>query len=151
MQKKLKRLTKHLINEYGFLLSRTFFCGTNGYQNYLGFSSILNSVTLNNNQKVTSWQPNGISSEKVEPPDESLTPKIYSYNLIIIVMVNELSSSYKEVISIYLSIYLSISLSLSLYIYIYILFMLCIVCQEILTLILQYKIVCLMHLNEQEM
>ena len=36
-------------------LGRMFFTGNDGYQNFLVFSPMLDSLTLDNNNKITNW------------------------------------------------------------------------------------------------
>ena len=72
-EKKLNDLTKKVahISEkgYDFLLGRIFFTGDNGYQNFLVFAPIHNSLTLDNNKKFTNWILTRTISEKIEPFD----------------------------------------------------------------------------------
>ena len=51
-----------------------YFSGLNSYQNFLGFASILNSLTLDSNKKFTNRASIGISSEKVKLFDTNLEP-----------------------------------------------------------------------------
>ena len=44
-----------------------YFTGDNGYQNFLVFASMLSSLLLDCNKKVTNWISTGISSEKIKP------------------------------------------------------------------------------------
>ena len=56
-----------------------YFTGNFGYQNFLVFTPVFNSVTLGNDKKnVTNWIPTGISPEKIKPFDFSLVPIMYS-------------------------------------------------------------------------
>ena len=40
------------------MLGRMYFTGNNGYQNFLVFATILSSLILNYNKKVTNWMSN---------------------------------------------------------------------------------------------
>ena len=59
---------------YNFLLDRMYFTGNDGYQNFLAFASILSSLILCRNKKVTKWISTGISSEKIKLFDTGLVP-----------------------------------------------------------------------------
>ena len=70
LRKKLTSLTnKAQISEkeYNFLLGRMYFAGDNGYQNFLVFALMLNSLILDNSKIVTNWILTIISSEKIKP------------------------------------------------------------------------------------
>ena len=44
-----------------------YFAGDNGYQNFLVFALMLNSLILDNNKIVTNWILTIISSKKIKP------------------------------------------------------------------------------------
>ena len=51
-----------------------YFTGNNGYENVLVFASMLSSLILDSNRKVTNWILSRISFEKIEPFDTGLEP-----------------------------------------------------------------------------
>ena len=57
---------------YDILLGRMYFTGADGYQNFLIFTSILSSLILDSNRKVTDWISTRILSEKIKPFDTGL-------------------------------------------------------------------------------
>ena len=68
---------------YYFLLGRTYFAGNDGYRNFLELSPMLDSLTLDNNNKkkkknVTSRISARISLEKIKQFDSSLTPIMFN-------------------------------------------------------------------------
>ena len=76
--KKLTNLTKKL-HKYQkknmiFLLGRMYFTSNDDYQNFLAFATMLSSLILDSNRKVTDWILTGISSEKIKPFDNGLEP-----------------------------------------------------------------------------
>ena len=50
------------------------FTDNDGYQNFLAFATMLSSLILDSNRKVTDWILTGISSEKIKPFDNGLEP-----------------------------------------------------------------------------
>ena len=52
-----------------FLLGKMYFIGNDGYQNFLGFASVLNSLILDSNRNNINQTSTGISSEKAKPFD----------------------------------------------------------------------------------
>ena len=56
------------------VLGRIYFTGDYGKQKVLVFAPMLNSLSLDNNKKVTYWISARISSEKIKPFDTSLKP-----------------------------------------------------------------------------
>ena len=42
-----------------------YFTGNDGYQDFLGFNSMLISLILDGDRKVNNWVSTGISSEKI--------------------------------------------------------------------------------------
>ena len=50
---------------YNFWLFKKYFTGNDGYQNFLVFAPLQNSLALHNNKKVTNWIPTGVSPKKV--------------------------------------------------------------------------------------
>ena len=61
---------------YNFLLGRIHFTGGDSYQNFIVFASMLSSLILDSNKKVSNWISTGISSGKTKPFDTSLEPTI---------------------------------------------------------------------------
>ena len=59
---------------HNFLLARMYILGNNGYQNFLVFVPVLNSLTLDNSKKVTDWISIGVSLEKIKLFDTNLAP-----------------------------------------------------------------------------
>ena len=57
-------------------LGRIYFTGKDSYQNFLVFASMLSSLILDSNTKVTNWISTGISSEKTKPFDTGLATKM---------------------------------------------------------------------------
>ena len=53
------------------MLGRTYFTGDDGYQNFLVFATMLSSLMLDSNRKVTEWILTGISYEKIKPFDNA--------------------------------------------------------------------------------
>ena len=51
-----------------------FFTGDDGYQRFLVFAPMLNSLTLDNNKRLTNWMVSGISSERIKQFDTNLEP-----------------------------------------------------------------------------
>ena len=51
-----------------------FFTGDDGYQRFLVFALMLNSLTLDNNKRLTNWMVSGISSERIKQFDTNLEP-----------------------------------------------------------------------------
>ena len=51
-----------------------YFTGDDGYQNFLVFASMLSSLILDSNRKVTNWILTVISSEKNKPFDTGIEP-----------------------------------------------------------------------------
>ena len=51
-----------------------YFTDNDGYQIFLVFCSMLNSLILDSNKKVTNWISTGISSEKIKPLDTTFEP-----------------------------------------------------------------------------
>ena len=49
-----------------------YFTGNNGYQKFLVFASMLNSLVLDSNKEVTKWILAGILSKKIKPFDTNL-------------------------------------------------------------------------------
>ena len=49
-----------------------YFTGEDGYQNFLVFASMLSSLILDSNKKVTKWISTGILFEKIKPFDTNL-------------------------------------------------------------------------------
>ena len=64
LSKKVKLISR---KGYGFLLGRTHFTVDDGYQRFLGFVPMLNSLMLDNNKKVINWISTGVSPEKIDP------------------------------------------------------------------------------------
>ena len=60
--------------EYNFLVGRMYFTDNDGYQIFLVSCSMLNSLILDSNKKVTNWISTGISSEKIKPLDTNFEP-----------------------------------------------------------------------------
>ena len=52
-----------------FLLGTMYFIGNDGYQNFLVFASVLNSLILDSNRNNINQTSTGISSEKAKPFD----------------------------------------------------------------------------------
>ena len=63
------------------MLGRMYFTGNDGYQNFLGFASMLILSILDSHKKVTNWILTGISSEKIKPCDTNLKPTMSNLNL----------------------------------------------------------------------
>ena len=59
---------------YDLLLARMYFTGNDGYQNFLVFAPMVNSLILNSNKKFANRISMGISSEKHKPFDTYLEP-----------------------------------------------------------------------------
>ena len=57
-----------------FLLGWVYFTDNDGYQNFLVFPLMLNSLIWDNNKNVTSWILTGISSESIKPFDTNIEP-----------------------------------------------------------------------------
>ena len=51
-----------------------YFTENDGYQNFLVLVSMLSSLILDGNKRVTNWISNGISSEKIKTFDTNLEP-----------------------------------------------------------------------------
>ena len=60
------------------MLGRVYFTGTDGYQICLVVGSILSSLILHSNKKVTDWISMGISSENIKLFDTNLEPIMYN-------------------------------------------------------------------------
>ena len=56
------------------MLGRTYFTGNDGYQDFLVFAPMLNSLVLDNNIKVTNWISTGVLPFK--PFDVNLAPTL---------------------------------------------------------------------------
>ena len=56
------------------MLGRIYLTGNNGYQSFLALATMLSSLILDSNRKVTDWILTGISSEKIKPFDNGLEP-----------------------------------------------------------------------------
>ena len=55
-----------------------YYRDNDGYQNFLYFAPILNSLILDSNEKVTKWISTGISSEKIKRFDAGREPTMSS-------------------------------------------------------------------------
>ena len=51
-----------------------YLTGDDGYQNFLFFSPMVSSLTLNSNKKVVKWTPTRIPSKKIKPFDAIIQP-----------------------------------------------------------------------------
>ena len=51
-----------------------YFTGDDGYQTFLVFAPMLNSLTLGNNKRVTNWILTGVSPENIKPFVINLEP-----------------------------------------------------------------------------
>ena len=61
-----------LEKRYNFLSDRMYFTGNDGYQKLLVFASMLSSLRLDSNKKVTNWISTGVLPEKIKPFELSL-------------------------------------------------------------------------------
>ena len=59
-----------------FLIGRTHFAGNGGFENFLVFAPMLNSLTLDNNKYVPNWISPGVSSKKIKLFDTNLAPNM---------------------------------------------------------------------------
>ena len=57
---------------FNFLLDRVYFTGDDGDQNFLVFTPMLSSLTMDSNEKVTKWILTAISSKKIKPFETNL-------------------------------------------------------------------------------
>ena len=57
------KVTQISEKKYDLLLGGRYFTVNDGYQNFLVFAPIFNSIILDSNRKVTNWISTGISSE----------------------------------------------------------------------------------------
>ena len=56
------------------MLCRTYLTGDDGFENIFIFAPMLNSLTSDNNKKVTNWISGGVSPKNVKPFDNNLSP-----------------------------------------------------------------------------
>ena len=54
------------------MLDRVYFTGDDGDQNFLVFTPMLSSLTMDSNEKVTKWILTAISSKKIKPFETNL-------------------------------------------------------------------------------
>ena len=59
----IKKRFTNIKKGYNFLLDRIYFTDDYGYQNFLVFASMFNSLMLGNN---TNWISTGVSPEKIK-------------------------------------------------------------------------------------
>ena len=57
---------------YDFFVSITYFTGNGSYQNFLFFATMLSSIILDINKKISNWIFTGISFEKIKSFDTNL-------------------------------------------------------------------------------
>ena len=109
--KTLANLTKIVAeiseNRYDLLLGRMYFRGDNGYQNILVFASMLSSLVLHSNRKVTNWILTGISYEKIkafEPTMSNLANDIVNlkFNNSVLVQISFSSLDSNFILTLYI-------------------------------------------------
>ena len=74
----ISKVPQILEKGYDFLLRQMYFTGGDGYQNFLDFALMINSIILDSNKKVIDWISTEISSEKIKWSDNNLEPTMSS-------------------------------------------------------------------------